>query len=475
MKKVFSDNLPRKGKYIDWENSVGYNVKFIYDNIEGEIEILNYYKSYLDIYYNNNIFHILASSFLDCRLGNFLGKHTKNYKYNIKDIIETNISKIKIIEKIRILYGKYSYKGYKYRCLNCGNIDEISEANLSYGRGCNVCCVPSRKVLKGFNDLWTIHPEIAKLLKNPERGYEISFGSGKSEIFICPECSYEKEYKIDSIVNKKFSCHKCGDGLSYPNKFAFNLLEQLKLDFESEYSPDWIKPKRYDFYFEFDNKGYIFEMDGGLGHGNENNLNGKTKKERKETKKKDNHKDKLAKEHDIEVIRIKCLKSDLEYIKENILHSRLSELFDLSNIDWLKCHEYACKSLVKVVCDFWNNEIKNTFKIGKIMKKSKTTIIKYLKQGAKLGWCDYNSKQETINNGKNNGGKNKKKVICINTKQIFNSTKDANDFIGLKWNGVTACCNSKNKHRSAGKHPETGEKLYWMYYEEYIKLKNKIA
>ena len=40
------DYLPKKmnkGKEcIDWKNSAGYKVHFIYDDIEGELEILNY-------------------------------------------------------------------------------------------------------------------------------------------------------------------------------------------------------------------------------------------------------------------------------------------------------------------------------------------------------------------------------------------------------------------------------------------------
>ena len=44
MRKVFLENLPRKrtGNFIDWKNCVGYKVHFIYDNIEGDLEIIDY-------------------------------------------------------------------------------------------------------------------------------------------------------------------------------------------------------------------------------------------------------------------------------------------------------------------------------------------------------------------------------------------------------------------------------------------------
>ena len=39
LRKVFLDELPRNKSTIDWCNSVGMKVKFVYDDIEGEIEI----------------------------------------------------------------------------------------------------------------------------------------------------------------------------------------------------------------------------------------------------------------------------------------------------------------------------------------------------------------------------------------------------------------------------------------------------
>ena len=54
-----------------------------------------------------------------------------------------------------------------------------------------------------------------------------------------------------------------------------------------------------------------------------------------------------------------------------------------------------------------------------------------------------------------------KKVICITTGQVFNSIKDAEQWCGTDIRG-----NLSGSRKSAGKHPETGEKLVWMYYEE---------
>lgn len=67
------------------------------------------------------------------------------------------------------------------------------------------------------------------------------------------------------------------------------------------------------------------------------------------------------------------------------------------------------------------------------------------------------------------GDKNGKarKVICLNTLQVFNTINDANEYCGLKGKGITKCCTGQNK--TAGLHPETNERLKWMYYDEYLK------
>ena len=56
----------------------------------------------------------------------------------------------------------------------------------------------------------------------------------------------------------------------------------------------------------------------------------------------------------------------------------------------------------------------------------------------------------------------KRKVVCMTTGEEFNSIKDAAIYCNLKNSGnITSCC--KGKRKSAGKHPQTGEKLVWRY------------
>ena len=64
-----------------------------------------------------------------------------------------------------------------------------------------------------------------------------------------------------------------------------------------------------------------------------------------------------------------------------------------------------------------------------------------------------------------------KKVICLNTLEIFTTTKEAGEVYNIYKSTISGCC--KGKLKSAGKHPETGERLHWMYYSDYLEQQNK--
>lgn len=60
-------------------------------------------------------------------------------------------------------------------------------------------------------------------------------------------------------------------------------------------------------------------------------------------------------------------------------------------------------------------------------------------------------------------------VICLNTGKVFYKVKDAAEYYGIsRGSHITDVC--KGKAKSSGKHPDTKEKLKWMYYDEYIKI-----
>lgn len=335
------------------------------------------------------------------------------------------------------------------------------------------------RVLKGFNDLWTTHPYIAKLLKNKQRGYEINAGSHKKEDFQCEHCGFEKKVIVQSAVNQGFSCPRCSDGVSYPEKFVLELLNQLSIDFEFQKTFYWSKnishinpklsgDKRYDFYIPFQNT--IIEAHGEqhLKQGTRKGIKIRTLEEEQEN---DRLKEEFAVKNGIEnYIVLDCSKSELEYIKNSILLSGLSTMFNLEHIDWLKCHEAACHSLVKTACDLWNQGNK-VIEISGIIKLHRKTITEYLKQGKILGWCDYDTKEEmrlnSIANGKAIGKKLAKEVVQLTLDGEFikywGSMAQVQQVLGISHSAITNVCKGRNKYAGG---------FRWMYKEEYEAINN---
>ena len=313
----------------------------------------------------------------------------------------------------------------------------------------------------------TTHPEYIKYMKNPKEAYKYSHGSTIKVDWVCPNCGNIVNQSIAHVISRNhIACKRCSDGISYPNKYMYSMLKQLSVDFIAEYMPEWIKPKRYDFFVP--SKNLIIEMDGNIGHGRKT-FDGRSPDE---TLQIDIYKDSLAKLHNLKVVRIDSIESDSNYIKKNIISSELSTLFQLNNVDFLLCNKEANSSLKMEICDLWNkyHEMDNILQETKLPRE---TIIKYLKNCAKYDLCDYDSKEQMRKSGMRNIKyaitSNRIKVICLNTKEVFDSLADAYRWLGYNKDGHSIQDQCNGKTLTAGKHPITKEKLKWMYYDEYIK------
>lgn len=225
------------------------------------------------------------------------------------------------------------------------------------------------------------------------------------------------------------------------NKFIYNLLDQLKVDFVTEYK---IYNYRYDVFIK--EKNLIIEMDGGF-HYVESNM-GRTLEENKRI---DKLKDTLANSLGYKVIRIDCRSSKFEYIKNSILLSELPKIlkFESENIDWDIIDYNASGNLLINVCSIYNNGITNIDEIALKTHLHSTTVRKYLKKGKKLKLCDY----KPINS--------KRKVRCKTTGEIFNSVTEAANNYGIWTNSIRQSCIG-NAHY--GGRNKDGKKLEWEYY-----------
>lgn len=341
---------------------------------------------------------------------------------------------------------------------------------LFSGEKCGVC--KGTQVYVGYNDFNTKCPELSQYLANHEDGYKFTEWSGEYVDWMCPQCGHIIHKRIRDVHRDGICCPKCSDGISYPNKFMYNCLLQIKdsLDFlDREYRPEWcVFPFRdvtktgiYDIYFGIDGKEYFCELDGAWGHGKKicKNLT------REESIYIDNQKDKLAQEHNVHMIRIDCdynRDNRYEYIKKNILLSELMDILPLELIDFDKANTESQNSLLIKACNLWNLEY-TTQQIAKEIGVNGSTVTNYLKTGKKIGICPtYSAKESSYRSNSN-------EVICLNTRKSFRSIVDGANEYGLFASDVSKCCRRASTYGGI----YNGEKMIWMYLNEYKKLSDE--
>ena len=59
---------------------------------------------------------------------------------------------------------------------------------------------------------------------------------------------------------------------------------------------------------------------------------------------------------------------------------------------------------------------------------------------------------------------NSQQVICLTTNEVFKSQSEAARYFNIPQSNISKCL--KGERKSAGKHPGTGEKLFWAFYEK---------
>lgn len=289
----------------------------------------------------------------------------------------------------------------------CGNeCHYFSMTPKVFLRGGRCYCKGTNKLIVGFNDMYTKRPDLVDLLYDKSEAYKNTINSEKIVEWICPNCGEIIKEKICNVSNYKLVCPKCSDGISYPNKFIYNILKEVNDDLDfliREYKPKWCKYKLsngkerygiYDIYFGINGKKYIVEMDG--------SFHFKTRKSAKISIKLQNeideNKTKLAKENNIDIIRIDCNYGETDdrfmYIKNNIINSKLSEVIDILKIDFDKCNLQSLNSLVIQTAEYWNKGFSTT-EIKKILCIGNTTLYRYLKRCNEIGLITNYTKEES--------------------------------------------------------------------------------
>lgn len=324
------------------------------------------------------------------------------------------------------------------------------------------CCTPKGRtpIIEGINDLRTTHPIIASWVKDKTLLPTISHGMLGKIDFICPNCGEIVNCRPNyPCKHGRLPCPSCSDGISYPEKFLYSMFKQLNISFETQKTYDWSNGKKYDFA----GIDWICET-----HGEQHYRNAYNHRSLEYEIQNDAYKKDLALNNGIkDYFTLDCRESSMEYIKKSIMESDIPNIFGFKedDIDWFKCENNALSSKVKEVWDLWDNGI-DIIEIMKITGLSRRPVNKYLSHGAKLGKCTYSpdiSKEKYYERQRKRTGK---KVICLNTLEVFDTINDAERFCGNK--NVSQCCRNLKWYSTAGIHPTTGEKCRWAYYDDYL-------
>lgn len=460
IRKIFIEDLVlNSNSTVNWKNSVGRKVRFVYDEISGYINILDYYNTnyHIKIQYNEKIMVMFVGSFKNCLLQELLNIKTIQHRYDVGEIINNK----EILDKIRVKKGSVTEKGYNCKCLNCNNIIELRELYVLHNKDgkCPNCTDNSKITTIGKNDMWTTNPNLAILLENPEDGYKYMTSSNKKVNWRCPNCDNIINNKsINSINIQGLSCNLCNDNISIPEKFMANILRCLQINYCKEKIFDWSNLKRYDYYFGLKNKKIIIEVHGGQHYQSSfERIGGKTLKEEQYN---DKIKEDLAKQNNIdEYIIINAQSSKLEWLKESVLKSKISIWFDLSNLNWEKIYYNSLKSKMIEACLMWKNGIYDIDKISKKLDVKEWTIREYLKRGNKLNLCNYNLK--FLASLRDKSSFNAKKIKCITTNVIFPSLHEAARTYNIK-SPINIRNHCLGNQKYAGKLSD-GTKLIWEY------------
>ncbi|MEQ7790770.1 hypothetical protein [Staphylococcus nepalensis] len=278
-------------------------------------------------------------------------------------------------------------------------------------------------------------------------------GSDKKIACRCPICFDTNKMKVNVLVSRGFICYKCSPFKSYPEKFMAALLEINNIDFVEQKR---IKHNGQSLIFDFylPNQNCFIEMQG-IQHYVPRGLFVKNN-EFAMLKMRDVLKNEYCTKKNIRIIHVDSKKASMNYLLNQVQNSYLYYLLNV--FDKI---ELADKIILN---GNYNNldEILLSYKNGASVRSlekdfgyERTTITRVLKKHGIYKTMEKNKPKPT------------RKVICLNNSIVFETMKAAAMFANLEYhNNIMKVCRGKRKH--AGKHPETGEPLKWMYYEDYI-------
>lgn len=294
-------------------------------------------------------------------------------------------------------YESNSSDRIQWHCkCDCGNECDVVGVNLTKTDGpTRSCGCLLIETLKNRHQNATVNSDsliskksnwLTSLLLNKNDADKYTVHSNEKTYFVCPDCG-EILYKcIDKVYSRRSLSCKCGDGVSYPNKFMYSILKQCGFEILPEHIFDFAKNKKYDIFLPDFNM--IIENHG-IQHYKQSNR-GRSLKEEQEN---DAYKYKVAIDNKIQhYIILDCRYSEMEWIKNSIMNSELPKLLNFSenDIDWVQADKYATSNLITKAAQMFNNGMSRK-EIAKEMNLSYTTIRGYINKAINLGMCNKNT------------------------------------------------------------------------------------
>ena len=116
-------------------------------------------------------------------------------------------------------------------------------------------------------------------------------------------------------------------------------------------------------------------------------------------------------------------------------------------------------------CELYNAGYKIT-EIAEKYKIHTATIREYLKRGTELKLCTYIPYKDSQGNGS-------KKVICLNTREVYESIRSASIDKNIDEIHISECC--RHKTMTCSSKDKKYNNLIWLYYDEYQELINNFV
>ncbi|WP_026664871.1 hypothetical protein [Butyrivibrio sp. FC2001] len=349
------------------------------------------------------------------------------------------------IERITNLYaGEYTVIGeytasrerVEMRHNTCGFVYSPRANEILRGREkCPVCNKNTR-----INTTESVREKLKRAGSNFLLAEEYVVGKESHKVK-CKECGGISELRISDILSGNIKCPICGDGTSYPEKFFEAFLDFLGEKYIRQYSSKyakWCCGYKYDFYLP--NRNWIIEVNGAQHYEDAWNSY-------EDTHSNDLKKQKTAMKNGIDkYIVIDCRYSVMEYIRDKIEKSELSVL-GLDSVSWKKCDLEAKKSRhMKIIKAF--NDGADYYEILERFGISSACYYKIMIPASKSGLLNRDYKRGKSKVSASITKRNCKKVMCIETKEVFSSIMEAEESIhhdGVRHKAISHCANGDRK------------------------------